>query len=212
MKDTNKKRAVNSAELRQKVIYYQSEAVKYKFLSEKYELLLSQVLQKKPLDDEPVPEKKKPESKIDCTAYFNYSFIQEKEATPFIYGSFVLKNTGNEILTSPIICIKVNKPQQIIIGGKIGELAGIEGKLINSFDEWSYLHQDWRKKWNEQGELWLKPKQTTEINPGEKLVFSGFDITFQTASIDKQVIIEGYCYFQQLTTGVKSLNSISITL
>ncbi|QOY34195.1 hypothetical protein AWH56_015830 [Anaerobacillus isosaccharinicus] len=212
MKETSKKRTLNSAELRQKVIYYQSEAVKYKFLSEKYELLLSNALQSKSLDKEPVPEKKKAENKIDCTAYFNYSLIQEKEANPFIYGSFVLKNTGNESLTTPIICIKVNTTQQIIIGGKIGEVDGTEEKLINSFEEWSYLHQDWRQKWNELGELWLKPKQTTEIKPGEKLVFSGFDITFHNAIRDKQVIIEGYCYFQQLTTGVKSLNKISITL
>lgn len=211
MKETNKKRTVNPAELRQKVIYYQSEAAKYKFLSDKYELLLSQALQNKSLDVEPIPEKKT-ESKIDCTAYFNYSLIQEKESNPFIYGSFVLKNTGEENLTTPIICIKVNEPKQIVIGGKIGVVGDTEGKLINSFDEWSYLHQDWRQKWNDQGELWLKPKQTREIKPGDKLVFSGFDITFPNPEPIKQVIVEGYSYFQQLTAGVKSLNSISITL
>ncbi|MFN7253119.1 MAG: hypothetical protein ACK4M9_20450 [Anaerobacillus sp.] len=209
--ETNKRKSFNSAELRQKIIYYQSEAAKYKFLSEKYELLLSQALQSKALDNEPVKEKQI-ENIINVTAYFNYSLIQDKEGTPLIYGSFILKNTGTVTLSTPIICLKANEPKLTLIGGKIGEVGGAGDKLIDSFEEWSYLHQDWRVKWTNQGELWLKPKQTKEIKPGEKLIFSGFDITFTNLNSIKQIIVEGYCYFEQLTSGTKSLNSISITL
>jgi hypothetical protein len=209
--ETNKKKTFSSSELRQKIIYYQSEAAKYKFLSDKYELLLSQALQNKAFNHEPV-EEKQTENKINVTSYFNYSLIQDKESTPLIYGSFIIKNTGTVTLSTPILCLKVNEPKLTIIGGKIGEVGGAGDKLIDSFEEWSYLHQDWRGKWNELGELWLKPKQTKEIKPGGKLIFSGFDITFTSVNSIKPVIVEGYCYFEQLTSGTKSLNSISITL
>ena len=213
MKETSNrpKKIVTSSELRQKLIYFQSEAAKYKFLADKYEFLLSQALQSKSINEETLVENKV-EDKVECTAFFNYSIIQDKENSPFIYGSYILKNTGNSSLTAPIICLKVNEPKQILIGGKIGEVDGTNDKLIDSFEEWSYLHQDWRQKWLEQGELWLKPKQTTEIKPNEKLIFSGFDIQFKNTTALKPVIVEGYCYFQQIKTGVKSLNSISITL
>lgn len=207
-----KKTSLSSAKLRQKVIYFQSEAAKYKFLSDKYEWLISEVLKSKPLDSSLEKVDAQNNKKAECTSYFNYSIIQDKGGDPFIYGSYILKNTGNLTLYSPVICLKVNEPKLTIIGGKIGEIESSEDKLIDSFEEWSYLHQDWRKKWQEQGELWLKPKLTTKIEPSHKLIFSGFDITFKNSTTLKPIIVEGYCYFQQINTGVKSLNSISVTL
>lgn len=208
----NKSMEQSSKELRQKVIYFQKEAAKYKFLSEKYEILLSKALQSTHTLDKPEEDKPNYEERSECTPFFNYTIIQDKESTPFVFGSFVLKNSGNCTLHIPIICIKVNKPASIVIGGKMGEVEGTTDKLMDSFEEWSYVSNDWRQKWNEEGELWLKPKHLKKINPGEKLVFSGFDITFNTTDTLETIIVDGFCYFQEITNGIKSLNSISITL
>lgn len=212
MKKTSQEtRKTTFAEVRQKLIYYQSEAAKYKFLCDKYEYLISQALLSKKLE---APENYEAEKEpiTDVTCYFNYSFVQDKETNDhFIYGSFIITNVGDNPLTNPIICLKVNESQQTIIGGKIGEMNRANNKIISKFEEWSYLYDDWRKKWIEQGELWLKPKQTTELAPGEKLVFSGFDIKFKEKHSMTQVMIEGFTYFQQLPNGKNSLNSISIT-
>lgn len=206
----SKKKMINSRELRQKLYYFQNEAAKYKFLCEKYELLISKALISKRPEVEIQKEEQVQQQKENCIAYFNYSIIQEKDdPTPFIYGSFIVKNIGNVSLNNPIICLKVNHPKGTVVGGKIGEVHDSEDKLFHSFEEWSYVHEDWRGKYVETGEIWLKPKQTTEIKPGEKLSFSGFDVQFH--DVAKQIIIEGFCYFQQMTDGRKSLNSISIT-
>lgn len=210
-----KKRSLSSAELRQKVIYYQSEAAKYKFLSDKYEMLLSQALQSTPISEEATTEVKvalENEERVECTSYFNYSFIQEKDEPPFIYGSFVIKNSGTTTLNIPIICLKTNEADDVTIGGKIGEVDNSGDKLMGSFETWTYVHHDWRKKWIEDGELWLRPKDTSYIDPGEKLSFSGFDINFKNSNSLKPITIDGFCYFEQLTAGAKSLNSISITV
>ncbi|RXI98221.1 hypothetical protein DS745_17955 [Anaerobacillus alkaliphilus] len=212
MKKTNQEtRKTNYSEVRQKLIYYQSEAAKYKFLCDKYEYLISQALLSKNIEEQK-PQEVEKDPISDVTSYFNHSFIQDKETNQhFIYGSFIVTNSGETTLTNPIICLKVNEPRQTIVGGKIGEVSGASNKVLSAFEEWSYLHEDWRHKWLEKGELWLKPKQTTELPPGEKLIFSGFDIKFKENHSLKQVIVEAFCYFEQLSSGRKSLNSISLT-
>lgn len=208
---TNKKGVLNSAQLRQKVIYYQSEAAKYKFLSEKYEWIISQALQyNNGMVDEKEVEQP-PQEEPNSISYFNYSLIQDETNTPLIYGNFVIKNIGSVTLHSPVICLKVNDPNRAIIGGKIGEVSGADDKLM-SFEEWAYVHDDWRKKWNEQGELWLKPKQTNTIESEGKLVFAGFDVTFTKTENLKPILIEAYFYCKEFPKGIKSLNSLSITL
>lgn len=195
-------------QLKRKLTYFQSEAAKYKFLSEKYELLLSQILQSKQTEIiEPITEER-----LEYLSYFNYSIIQEKNNVPFIYGSFIIKNCGNGTLHSPIICLKATYPKSIIIGGKIGELENSSNNLVTTFEPWTFVHEDWREKWLEQGELWLKPQQTTKLQPGEKLTFSGFDLTFKEDLSGSSIIIEGFSYFQENKHGSKALNSISITL
>lgn len=207
---TNKKGVYSSAQLRQKVIYYQSEAAKYKFLSEKYEWLISEALQSTTIRNNETEEKNLQE-KPDSISYFNYSLIQDEQNNPYIYGSYIIKNIGTVPLDFPIVCLKVNDPNSISIGGKIGEVNGGSDKLI-SFEEWTYVHEEWKTKWKQQGELWLRPKQTKTLLPDEKLTFSGFDITFKNSEPIKQVLVEGFFYSQKIITGIKSLNSISISL
>ncbi|MCD8500374.1 MAG: hypothetical protein LRY71_00170 [Bacillaceae bacterium] len=214
-----KKNPYSLTDLKQKVIYFQKEAAKYKFLADKYELLIAESLRNKEIPIERNTqanneiEASTPLKQAECISYFKYSIIQDAQASPLIHGNFLMKNIGQVALHSPVICLKINDARILTIGGKIGEISNSDEKLISgAFHEWIYVQEDWRKKWNEDGELWLKPKNQIVLAPGEEFEFNGFDFNFIRYNRSVSINLKGYCYFAEIPSGIRSLNSISITL
>ncbi len=148
-------------------------------------------------------------------AYFNYSFIlpDTKEETKeiLILGHYIIQNFSTETLNTPVICIRVKPANAGNLGGKInfkqkGDLV-IDG---TSSEEWTYVEKNWKEKLKETGEHWLRPSNKKQLSPGEKLIFSNFDLSCIKVEGSNSVIIEAFVYFQEIKEGIPSLNNIVV--
>ncbi|WP_227939406.1 gp58-like family protein [Alkalihalobacillus deserti] len=209
-------------QLQQKIIHYRSEISRYKQQLNSYEkqlqdnkkgyTQLKEALEK----NENKPQEKVEESRIECQVYFSYSTILPKpeEENVLVIGSFILKNTGNQPLTTPIICIRVTPSEGGKLGGKI-KLYSRDKEDDRIFDEsateeWVYIHDNWREKIKNNGEHWLKPANQTTIDPGEQISFSNFDLTLSPPEIGNSIVVSGFAYCQELQQGGAALNQIII--
>ncbi|OLO35866.1 hypothetical protein BTR23_16080 [Alkalihalophilus pseudofirmus] len=155
------------------------------------------------------------QKKINAQGFFNYSVIlpelDEEEREVLIMGSFIIENTGEEMLHTPIICLKVNPISSGKLGGKI-EAAPRNEMIVDASnsEEWQFISQERKDKLKENGEYWLKPVECKELSPGEKLFFSNFDINLSKPEEKNSVIVDGFVYFKELQQGVPALNKIIV--
>lgn len=155
------------------------------------------------------------QKKMNTQSYFNYSVIlpelDEDEREVLIIGNFVIENTGDEILHTPIICIRIHPISSGKLGGKIE--ATLRNEMIvdaSNSQEWQFISQERKDKLKETGEYWLRPVESKELAPGEKLFFSNFDIKFTKPEEKNSVIVEGFVYFKEVQQGAPSLNKIIV--
>ncbi|PYZ97752.1 hypothetical protein CR205_03935 [Alteribacter lacisalsi] len=198
-------------QLEQKILHYRSELSKYKHQVQELETRLSQKNGKRQSHSVTVPPV------TAAKAYFSHSVFLPKNSEPedsqiHIIGHFTLENTGNQILHDPVFCFRAKPSNKIHIGGKIRFRQQLERTWIKPHEEWMYVQNDWKEWVKTKGEHWLKPVHIDTVKPGEKAVFTNFDITADAADSDEHLLIEGFCYTREMQKGISSVNTISLYL
>ncbi|WP_100404824.1 hypothetical protein [Bacillus solitudinis] len=192
-------------QLKQKVIHYKSEVARYKNVVNDYEKIIAK---------KETPVSKPKEMLIESTAHFNYSVLLPDldEEELLVFGNFIIRNTGTETLHHPLICIRVRPISYVRFGGKIKIRETKKDALYSTSEEWRFVHENWKSIVKDNGEYWLQPNHCEQLNPGETLNFSNFDIRIDRGITKENARIEGFAYFEELSTGIKSLNSISFSV
>jgi hypothetical protein len=150
---------------------------------------------------------------VNVISYFTYSFLLPKGADQngTVIGNFVIHNTGSVPLENPIICLKVMPKERAILSAKLGEDVQYDRRLNPLVMEpWQYIDENADKIVEEKGEFWLKPVHISQIEPGQKLAFSNFQLKFDIKEEQTTYKVEGFFYCKQLPNGVRALNNIVI--
>ncbi|WP_078555127.1 hypothetical protein [Bacillus alkalicellulosilyticus] len=218
-------------QLKQKLIHYRSELTKVNRLLTDYQkhikYLQSQKTSIEVIKEVEVPREVVKEiiteievekTRVEVQAYFSYSTIlaenMDKGREITILGNFIIKNIGNQPLSSPFVCIKITPSEQAKLSGKIVFKGSEDSKAGSLFAsnvvEWEYVHENWRERIRENGEHWLRPITVQTIQPGEIVSFSQFDIMFTPSKDKKPLLVEGFAYFNEIQEGMAACNKIII--
>ncbi len=203
-------------QLEQKILHYRSEVNKYKQQVEDLEKRLKVQKSIETQRKSNIIEKKQ-ETITSANAYFSHSvFLPDKEDKEdeqiHVVGHFTLENTGNQILHDPVFCFRTKPAERINIGGKIRLRQPLDQTWMAPKEEWIYVQNDWREWVKTRGEHWLKPTHIDTIKPGEKAVFSNFDMTIIPIDEDEHLLVEGFCYTREMQKGISAANTISLYL
>ncbi|RAK22123.1 hypothetical protein B0I26_102111 [Anoxybacillus vitaminiphilus] len=150
---------------------------------------------------------------VSALSYFTYSLLLPKttEQKGTVIANFVIHNTGSVPLENPFICLKVMPKERAILSAKLGEDVQYDRRLNPLVMEpWQYINEDANKIVEEKGEFWLKPVHISQIEAGQKLSFSNFQLKFDIEEEQTTYKVEGFFYCKQLPNGVRALNNIVI--
>ncbi|MCQ6274861.1 hypothetical protein JMM81_07765 [Bacillus sp. V3B] len=162
------------------------------------------------------PEKKE-NSFINAEVFFDYTFLppqSDSESKEYLVdGNLYIKNTGNEVLLNPVICIKISPVQSASLQGQIippRMVSSLAMKSDSGEKGWKYVYEDWRKRVKTDGEYWVTPIQVFQISPGETTGFN-FKITIDQPKEKTSIITQGFVYFQEGKKQFRSNNQISFS-
>jgi hypothetical protein len=150
---------------------------------------------------------------VSVISYFTYSFLLPKgtDQKGTVIGNFVIHNTGADPLETPIICLKVTPKERVVLSAKLGEDVQYDRRLNPLVMEpWQYIDENADKIVEEKGEFWLKPVHISQIESGQKLSFSNFQLKFDVSQEQMTYKVEGFFYCKQFPSGVRALNNIVI--
>ncbi|WP_453990422.1 hypothetical protein [Bacillus nitroreducens] len=197
----------------------EEEKKRAKAIQEKY--ILSSQIEKQEV-------KKEIEPLLGLQSYFNYSFLytpQEEIVDELIeivddhnitiIGDMVLDNYGTADLHQPIICIKITPTNAGHLSGKIAtnrlQLDDVSNANLPQ-DEWKFVHDDWKERIKKSGEYWIKPSNSSIIQPKQKLTFSNFEFTLSSQMKHTSILIEAFSYCREFPNGIPALNKIIINV
>lgn len=149
---------------------------------------------------------------FDYTTLLPQADSENKEY--LITGNLYLKNTGNEVLTNPVICIKVTPTQGVSLHGQIippRMVSGLAMKSNGIEKGWKYVYEDWRERVKTKGEYWITPIQPFQIPPGETATFNSFKVAINETEESTSVLVEGFVYFNEGKDQFSANNRISFT-
>ena len=122
---------------------------------------------------------------INAEVFFDYTILipqLESDLQDYlIEGNLYLKNTGNQTLMNPVICIKLSPVQSASLQGQIippKMVSSLGTKSMSGDKGWKYVYDDWRQRVKTNGEYWISPIQVLQIPPGETTMFN-FKINFE---------------------------------
>ncbi|MDQ0214463.1 hypothetical protein J2S13_000859 [Oikeobacillus pervagus] len=180
--------------------------------------LVEEVKQIQPQTNESSNIERETNSIINAEVFFDYTIFppqSDSETKEYlINGNLYIKNTGNEVLIDPVICIKMTPPQGASLHGQIIPPKLIPGLAVKSNEGekgWKYVYEDWRKRVKTKGEFWITPIQTYKIPPKEIAVFKDFKININQPKERTTIIVQGYVYFQEKKKQFSANNQISIS-
>lgn len=142
-------------------------------------------------------------------AFFDYSIILGEQKETIIRGNFHLENVGREALSTPFVCFRFYPIDASSLKGKIISIDQAE-RNDDSTLQWVYMDDEWGENAKERGEVWVRPYQNGNLNPGEKLTLEDFQIPIKK-HFEEKIIVEGFVYFQQSEYKEKAANQILIT-
>ncbi|WP_191562283.1 hypothetical protein [Metabacillus idriensis] len=147
-------------------------------------------------------------------AHFQASIFlpQTEDDSLSVFGDFIIKNTGNQPLHQPMICIQISPRLFGSLSGKIIMQRKMDDTKIYedaANNHWKYVYEDWRERIRSENRYWLQPLNESEVKPNELLVFSGFEISFPKPD-NRPIQVKGFVYSKELPKGVPALNHISI--
>ncbi|MFG6496349.1 hypothetical protein P8610_13365 [Fictibacillus sp. UD] len=161
-----------------------------------------------PQEDDSKSEPKKKQG-LNCMSYFDYSVIYTKENNGFVRGSFYLENIGTEALENPYICFRFQPAETCALKGKIVSLIASPSQDEMRQSIWMYMDNEWAEKAKERGEMWICPLRETKFKTGDKLSLDDFQIPFKS-TIDKNITVEAFVYFNKQNYRAKAVNHIAI--
>lgn len=154
---------------------------------------------------------------LDAEVFFDYTVVRsEMEHQPFlILGNLYIKNTGQDVLINPIVCLRAEPPENIRLSGQILPANLVETMGIQSPEGvkgWRFLEQDWFEQAQKRGEYWIAPIQPVRIAPNEIHPFQNFQITVQASNTSsRSVTIEGFVFFREQQLQFSSNNRIALS-
>ena len=135
------------------------------------------------------------------TTSINISHPIEQES--LCLGSYHIRNTGNQLITNPSICIKLPEGSPFSFSGKY-----VYGQMKpNSNDTiiWERINDTKNKS-----EFWLKPIEQISIMPNDTISFSNFQISWPNHP-SYSGIISGITYCDEVPEGIEVVNPISLS-
>ena len=167
-----------------------------------------------PVDKEAsrLPERRE----LAAEVFFDYTVLRSDiEGKPFlIFGNLYVKNTGTEALINPVVCLRVDPPGSVKLGGQILPANLVETLGVQSsagVKGWRFLEEDWFEQAMERGEYWMAPIQPVRIAPKEVHPFQNFQITVMTPESGNSVTIEGFVFFREQDVQFASNNRIAVS-
>ncbi|URM31458.1 hypothetical protein LLY41_13565 [Cytobacillus firmus] len=158
------------------------------------------------------PAEVKPQVKAEGEAYFNYTIRPHSNNEKYtLITDLVIKNTGTAELHNPIVCLRVDPPAQIEIGGQIlppemVEVLAVQG--TEGAQGWQYANDEWLQEGYEKGEFWIRPIDTLSIDPEEFNGIYQFHLNFD--KLEKGTCtVEAFVYFREQNVTFKAMNDIS---
>ncbi|MGN7179000.1 hypothetical protein BK139_01835 [Paenibacillus sp. FSL R5-0490] len=160
------------------------------------------------------PAEVKPQVKAEGEAYFNYTIRPHSSNEKYtLITDLVIKNTGTAALHNPIVCLRVNPPAQVEIGGQILPPEMVEVLAVQGTEGalgWQYANDDWLQEGYEKGEFWIRPINTLSINPEENDGIYQFHLNFD--KLEKGTCtVEAFVYFREQDVTFKAMNDISFS-
>jgi hypothetical protein len=153
---------------------------------------------------------------LAAEVFFDYTVLRSDiEGKPFlIFGNLYVKNTGTEALINPVVCLRVDPPGSVKLGGQIlpanlVETLGVQNSA--GVKGWRFLEEDWFEQAMERGEYWMAPIQPVRIAPKESHPFQNFQITVLTPESGNSVTIEGFVFFREQDVQFASNNRIAVS-
>lgn len=151
-------------------------------------------------------------TRYKCDSYFDYSIIlpdrYENEQEVLVIGNYIIRNTGMDALTQPIICIRSSSPDAVRLSGKISTFTREAIDETSTLEKWTYVNDDWKEKIEKAGEHWLMAKHRKAIQANEQISFTQFELACSKPQKQTNIIIEGFVYFKEMKEGASSLNNI----
>ena len=159
---------------------------------------------------------KKVLSEPKVESFFDYSVLIPRldEDELIIKAAFIIKNTGQEKVSRPIICFKIPLESDVLLQGQFlppNLVSTLSTKGMDGDKGWKYVYSNWRDRINSKGEYWIEPIQQLEIEPGEKITVNGLSIYVKGAKKSKPLLVQAFVYFQDGKYRFGSNNSISIS-
>ncbi|UII58058.1 hypothetical protein LS684_20740 (plasmid) [Cytobacillus spongiae] len=152
--------------------------------------------------------------KSSAEIYFDYIVLPNRKLERYsIKADLFIKNTGNTDLLNPKICLRMNPPDKIEIGGQIlppemSDIFSIQGQ--NGAEGWKYMGEDWLEKAYETGEYWIETIQESTIPPGESIMVEGMQFTLENLEEQETSTILGFVLFEEQGLQLNANNTIRI--
>lgn len=134
-----------------------------------------------------------------------------------IFGSLLMRNSGNVHLEDPMICFRMEPPEGASISGKIlpPQLAQTMGVYSpgDELEGWVFADNEktaWFKEAKQRGEYWVRPLHTVRLSPGESLTLDGIQLTLHKPDERKQWNMKAIVYFNKQQYHFASRNMMSL--
>lgn len=157
-------------------------------------------------------------ARYQLEVYLDYSVVvPNSDQDPYlVMGNLYMKNTGNEVLINPLICLKVSPTEDIQLKGqivppKMADTVGVQGFDGDGAVGWRYLDENWFEKAKNTGEYWICPIQTLQIQPGQTENFSNFQLSIPRWKEMKTFHLNGIVYFKNHRVQFPSNNQITLS-
>lgn len=199
---------------KQKLLHYKAELDKYKKMTFNLNKRIQQFENEQEMAlSNPDPPLLSGQQQPEATGLFDYAiFMPEDNEAPseiLVTGHFHMINTGGCTLTNPYLAFRITPAKGGTLNGKISVTSLKDNALFTTEEEWAHMRADWKEKKRLDGEYWLQPQHCSELNEGEKLTFSHFDLRIDHTYTDSAVKLEGFCFSAELPKGTAAKNSIT---
>ncbi|WP_134704989.1 hypothetical protein [Ammoniphilus sp. YIM 78166] len=161
------------------------------------------------------PQNKPSVQLLQAESFFDYTVhATVKEDRPFmVIGKLIVKNTGNEVLSNPVLCLRATPAAGMKLQGQMVPPNMVERMGVQSAGGskgWKYLEEDWLEKGLEKGEFWISPIETMQIPPqGSESLH--FQLTIFRQEPSQTVKLEAFVYFQEHNLRFPAQNRIAFS-
>lgn len=142
-------------------------------------------------------------------SYINYAWILSGKKS-LIQGSVVIENTGSLPLATPTICFRFHPGDIAALKGHvIHEEDALAGESEQEENQWVILDMEDESDMNPTGEIWVRPSESSILNPDQSTAFTNFQIPIDHSYLDS-VRIECFVFFGEDTYKIKCGNEIVV--